>query len=125
MLVDETQSRGQWELGIIAQLHRGEDDMVRSATVRRPNGTTIKRSINMLILLELTVTDDFIETLRSENEESNPSPTGNTACIRKQPPRAVKKCVRFSDDPDIIVNLRISAAASLRCFSQPSQFSDS
>lgn len=50
--------RIEWDLAIIVKLHPVEDNIEGSASVRRENGTVIKRSINMLIPFDIFATDD-------------------------------------------------------------------
>ncbi|KHJ76357.1 hypothetical protein OESDEN_24023, partial [Oesophagostomum dentatum] len=72
-IAGETRNRVQWDLGIIIKLHTGEDNIIRSASLRRANGVISKRSVNMLIPLELTVSEEFAATEEIGSSIEQPS----------------------------------------------------
>lgn len=53
VLIHDDTSRNQWRLGLIIELHRGNDDLIRAVTLRVSNGRKISRPIEKLYPLEL------------------------------------------------------------------------
>ncbi|KAK6016802.1 Pao retrotransposon peptidase, partial [Ostertagia ostertagi] len=101
LLQDQSSPRSQWKMGIIQKLHPGEDAQVRTVSVRCPSGKVIKRPINMLIPLELSVTEDESE-MDVREERMNSSSQSENCGIRKQPDRKVKKKVSYAEYTNIV-----------------------
>ncbi|EPB77220.1 hypothetical protein ANCCEY_03670 [Ancylostoma ceylanicum] len=110
LLADEKNPRMEWELGIIVKLHPGEDCIVRSVSVRRANGTIVKRSINMLIPLEISAADD--STWSQENSKTSDDADKETQAeqirIREQPPRRAKRNVSYAECAQIIPDAKMN-----------------
>ena len=72
---DETKSRNHWKLGIVADLIKGRDGVVRGAKVRTCKGS-LERPIQQLYPLELT-------SVTRPNYVLNPEDPGFTARPRR------------------------------------------
>ncbi|VDO21894.1 unnamed protein product [Haemonchus placei] len=57
----DTSSRFQWNLGITVALHPGADNVLRTVSLRKSYKITTKRSVNQLIPLEISVSDEFVQ----------------------------------------------------------------
>ncbi|KAK5976633.1 Integrase core domain containing protein [Trichostrongylus colubriformis] len=77
LVADKQLPRGQWNIAVITELTRDSQGVVRSATVRLPNGNHVQRSINHLYPLE-------IDTQRATHEDSQDTPTDT---LRSRPSR--------------------------------------
>ena len=64
IIADENKNRNTWKLGIVSDLIKGKDDVVRGAKLRTANGV-LERAIQQLYLLELSIEE--------KNWEPNPS----------------------------------------------------
>ena len=64
IMADESKNRNAWKLGIVSDLIKGKDDVVRGAKVRTANGE-LERAIQQLYPLELSIDE--------KNWEPNPS----------------------------------------------------
>ena len=49
VLIHDETPRTQWKLGVIIQLHRGKDGLVRSVTLRTIKGNLISRPIETML----------------------------------------------------------------------------
>ncbi|KAK5984389.1 hypothetical protein GCK32_020896 [Trichostrongylus colubriformis] len=101
LLQDENSPRTQWKMGVIQELCPGEDDKVRSVNVRTPNGRIVKRSINMLVPLELSTTEENISK-ETDPEKVKADSQPEHSERRKQPDRRAKKKVTYAECADII-----------------------
>lgn len=72
--------RHEWPLGIIVDLEKGKDGVIRSAIIRLADGSEQKRSVNMLVPLE-----GVVSVTPTERREKNTLP------LRSQPPRRAKE----------------------------------
>ncbi|VDO67595.1 unnamed protein product [Heligmosomoides polygyrus] len=91
LLQDQNSPRSQWKMGIIQELHPEEDNLVRAVSVRCSNGKVVKRSINLLIPLELHTSATSV----SIEQKSKNQPQYYEQ--RKQPDRKAKKQVMSSN----------------------------
>jgi hypothetical protein len=64
IIADESQNRNAWKLGIVLDLIKGKDNVVRGAKVQTANGV-LERAIQQLYPLELSIEEN--------NWEPNPS----------------------------------------------------
>ncbi len=64
IIADESKNRNTWKLGIVSDLIKGKDNVIRGAKVRTANGV-LERAIQHLYLLELSIEE--------KNWEPNPS----------------------------------------------------
>ena len=82
VLIHDETPRNQWKLGLITQLHQGEDGFTRSVTLRTANRDHISSPIENLYRIDMS--RDRVElkdSQQKENEEENIPRT-------RRPPRA-------------------------------------
>lgn len=68
VVMDDAQPRGEWKLGLITELLKDTDGIVRSVKIKRTK-QMFERSINMLIPLELNEDEKYSKT-HNTNEEN-------------------------------------------------------
>ncbi|EPB68549.1 hypothetical protein ANCCEY_12361 [Ancylostoma ceylanicum] len=121
-IMDDEKPRTQWKMGIIIHVHSDTDGNVRSVDARSPNGNIVTRSINMLIPLELAVSNDsenghFKDAEIARSRESEQTKEG----LRIQPSRKAKKNVTYAEDAQILsfspTNLITNVPTLLLCTS--------
>jgi hypothetical protein len=57
LIHDEDTKRLMWSTGLVTELRKGRDGLIRSVTLRTPNGNSINREIQCLYPLEVRVDD--------------------------------------------------------------------
>jgi hypothetical protein len=60
IIQDENKNRKTWKLGIVVDMIKGKDDVVRGAKVKTANGV-LERAIQQLYPLELTCDDNHFQ----------------------------------------------------------------
>lgn len=70
LLQDQNSPRIQGKMEIIQELHPGENNLVRTVSVRYPNRKIVKRFNNMLTPLELHASATSDSTEQKNNEQS-------------------------------------------------------
>ncbi|CAJ0590328.1 unnamed protein product [Cylicocyclus nassatus] len=98
LLMDENSPRTTWNMGIVTKVHTGEDQVIRSADVRNAKGNIMRRSINMLIPLELSSGESYSDAVEAQSTPSEEH------IRRVQPPRKAKKKVTYAEKVDVISN---------------------
>ncbi|KIH55062.1 hypothetical protein ANCDUO_14787 [Ancylostoma duodenale] len=77
--MDDTQPRGEWKLGLITELIKDTDGIVRSVKLKTSK-SVLERSINMLIPLELDEEDsDNKENTNNEKTSVDASATSKSS----------------------------------------------
>ena len=54
VLIHDNVPRNQWKMGVVANLHKGKDGLVRSVSLRVPSGNELSRPIEKLYPLEVS-----------------------------------------------------------------------
>ena len=96
VLIHDETPRNQWKLGLITQLHQGEDGFTRSVTLRTANRNHISSPIENLYLIDMS--GDRVElkdSQQKENEEENIPRTRRTP--RAAAPEASKRIKAHSE----------------------------
>jgi len=109
LVQEENMKRGCWKTGVIEELIKGRDGVVRGAKVRRAGrkNETINRSVLKLIPLEIACsgydkTEGKVECDGNKKQVSierregtNNNSIEDAVCFRNQPPRAAAKDSRW------------------------------
>ncbi len=109
LIQEDNVKRGQWKMGVVEDLIKGKDGIIRGAKVRKAGGKneTLNRSVLKLFPLEIASTgydkkegkdaseskDKEVSMERSEGTNNNRIEDAN--CMRNQPPRAAAKDSRW------------------------------
>ncbi|RCN29253.1 integrase core domain protein [Ancylostoma caninum] len=84
LIMDNDVSRGSWPMGIVTTLLKGPDEEIREVELRTANREHIKRSINMLVPLELdTYTHDSYDCASHSRNEDQLAAANNTGSSSK------------------------------------------
>ena len=94
MIIHDDSPRLKWHLAVVQELQRGNDSLVRSATIRTANGFT-NRPISKLYPLEVNAGKNAIE---DDNDDQVSTPEAEPLSSSR-PPRsaAVKARMRVSE----------------------------
>ena len=84
--IKEDAPRSKWRMGKIVQLIESRDNEIRAASVLLPNGTTIKRPINLKQPLETAHADTIDQNVKDNCQKENR--TNNTSVERKSKRKA-------------------------------------
>ena len=76
LIHDEDTKRLMWSTGLVTELRKSRDGLIRSVTLRTPNGNSINRAIQCLYPLEVRVDDpEDLDIADGEREpEDDPAP---------------------------------------------------
>ena len=76
LIHDEDTKRLMWSTGLVTELRKSRDGLIRSVTLRTPNGNSINRAIQCLYPLEVRVDDpEDLDIADGEREpENDPAP---------------------------------------------------
>ena len=68
VLIHDNVPRNQWKIGVVTDLHKGKDGLVRSVSLRVSSGTELFRPIEKLYPLELSSENNAQGTEKEEKE---------------------------------------------------------
>ncbi|VDO49017.1 unnamed protein product [Heligmosomoides polygyrus] len=73
LLADPNTPRNTWRMGRITELKESADAVIREATVRMPNGSCLRRPINLLIPLEFEDQSEAQSVGKEDKIDHSPS----------------------------------------------------
>ena len=96
VLIHDDTPRNQWKLGVIIQLHRGKDGLVRSVTLRTAKRNQISQPIEKLYPLEVSPEETQME--EPQLKESKDETKKETRTPRAAAQRAAQRIKELSTD---------------------------
>ena len=69
VLIHDNMPRNQWKIGVVTDLHKGKDGLVRSVSLRISSGNTLLRPIEKLYPLEVS-SENNTQSIEKEDKEA-------------------------------------------------------
>ncbi|EGT57475.1 hypothetical protein CAEBREN_30684 [Caenorhabditis brenneri] len=111
LICDENQPRNSWKMGRVTALNQSKDGIIRDVELINSNGRTIKRSINMIVPLEMDIEDDPKAKPEPKPTPESPKPPEETSKGRYNLRK--RKDINYDEDTDANINVITTSLSSL------------
>ncbi|EGT53729.1 hypothetical protein CAEBREN_31877 [Caenorhabditis brenneri] len=111
LICDENQPRNSWKMGRVTTLNQSKDGIIRDVELINSNGRTIKRSINMIVPLEMDIEDDPKAKPEPNPTPESPKPPEETSKGRYNLRK--RKDINYDEDTDANINVITTSLSSL------------
>ncbi|XP_065651035.1 uncharacterized protein LOC136079238 [Hydra vulgaris] len=90
LLKGEEKNRGEWKIGMVTKLVRGEDNIIRGAKLRTGNNQVVERPIQMLYPLKICQDPTEIKEFLNDSKPRENISAEQTQTLKQRPSRMAK-----------------------------------